>query len=212
VKSFRVAVLAIATALVLAGCASNQSAGELDIASTLSVTETRVAAEPTFVDQQIIDSANLDPCPQGVPRPDAAVPGLPAVTLNCLDGESEVDLSTLRGTPMVVNVWSSWCPPCVAEMPLLQQAATDLGDEVQFLGVNMQDDRESALLMLIGMGVTFPSVEDQRGDARGPLLVPGPPVTYFVTSDGVLMGRWDGQIEDRDQLSSMLAEYLGVTW
>jgi hypothetical protein len=97
-------------------------------------------------------------------------------------------------------------------MPLLEQAATELVDQVQFLGINIQDDRESALLMLTDMWVTFPSVEDRRGDTRAPLLIPGPPVTYFVTADGVIAGRWDGQIEDRDQLSNMMAQYLGVTW
>ena len=206
------AAFAIAPALVLVGCASNQTAGELITESNSPVSETRATVESQFVDQSIIDTANLDPCPEGDPRPDAAIPGLPSLNLNCLDGVGAVDLASLRGVPLVVNVWASWCPPCIAEMPLLEQAATELVDQVQFLGINIQDDRESALLMLTDMGVTFPSVEDRRGDTRAPLLIPGPPVTYFVTADGVIAGRWDGQIEDRDQLSNMMAQYLGVTW
>ena len=206
------AALVIAPALMLVGCASDQTAGELITESSSPTSESRATVESQFVDQTIIDSANLDPCPEGDPQPDAAIPGLPSLNLNCLDGVGAVDLASLRGVPLVVNVWASWCPPCVAEMPLLEQAATDLVNQVQFLGINIQDDRESALLMLTDMGVSFPSVEDRRGDTRAPLLIPGPPVTYFVTADGVIAGRWDGQIQDRDQLSDLIAEYLGVTW
>ncbi len=207
-----IAGVAIASACVLSGCGSNQTAGELVPQSTATVPDNQVVMESQIVDQSIIESANLAQCPEGVASPDAAIPGLPSLTFNCLDGERQVDLSTLRGIPMVVNVWASWCPPCIAEMPLLEQAASDLIKQVQFLGINLQDDRESALLMLTDLGVTFPSVEDRRGDSRAPLLIPGPPVTYFVSADGILEGRWDGQIQDRDQLADMLAKYLGVTW
>lgn len=203
----------IATAVVLTGCASAETAGDLVDVST--ETMSAIAPEVTGmqdVDPQLITAANLDPCPEGVFAPDAAIPGLPTLTLNCLDGTSAIDLSAVRGIPMVVNVWASWCPPCIAEMPLLAQAARDLTDQVQFLGINIEDDRSSALQLLADMGVTFPSVEDRSGDTRAPLTIPGPPVTYFVRADGVIAGRWDGQIQGEEQLTSLLQEYLGITW
>lgn len=201
------------TAAILTGCASTETAG--DLVSTPTDSTSAVAPEVTSmqeVDPQLIAAANLDPCPTGVFAPDAAIPGLPTLTLNCLDGISALDLSTIRGVPMVVNVWASWCPPCIAEMPLLARAARDLTDQVQFLGINLEDDRSAALQLLADMGVTFPSVEDRSGDTRAPLTIPGPPVTYFIRGDGVIAGRWDGQIPDEEQLSSLLQDYLGVTW
>lgn len=166
----------IATAVVLAGCASAETAG--DLVEVSAETTSAIAPEVTSmqdVDPQLITAANLDPCPEGVFAPDAAIPGLPTLTLNCLDGTSAIDLSAVRGIPIVVNVWASWCPPCIAEMPLLAQAARDLTDQVQFLGINIEDDRSSALQLLADMGVTFPSVEDRSGDTRAPLTIPGPP-------------------------------------
>lgn len=207
------AVGIIATALVLTGCAGTETAGDL-IEESTSITNavTPEVTDMQEVDPQLITAANLDPCPEGVFAPDAAIPGLPTLTLNCLDGSSAIDLSTIRGMPIVVNVWASWCPPCIAEMPLLAQAANDLSDQVQFLGINIQDDRSSALQLLTDMGVTFPSVEDRGGSTRAPLTIPGPPVTYFVRADGVIAGRWDGEIVGREQLSALMQEYLGITW
>lgn len=203
----------IAMTVVLTGCSGTETAGDLVEVSPTAVSA--IAPEVTDmqeVDPALITAANLDPCPEGVFAPDAAIPGLPTLTLNCLDGTTALDLSTARGVPMVVNVWASWCPPCIAEMPLLARAANDLADQVQFLGINIEDDRSSALQLLAEIGVTFPSVEDRGGDTRAPLTIPGPPVTYFVRADGVITGRWDGQIQGEEQLSGFLQEYLGITW
>lgn len=206
------APVGLGLALFLSGCASNETAGELapEVATS---TELQVPArEIQDVDQTLIDAANLDPCPSEVESPDAAIPGLPRLRLNCLDGQSLLDLSAARGVPMVVNVWASWCPPCIAEMPLLEQASEELKGQVQFLGINYQDDREAALQLLADLDVNFASVEDRAGDTRASLSIPGPPVTYFVQPNGVIVGRWDGQIQSRDDFSVMLQEYLGITW
>lgn len=218
--------LCVASSIVIAGCASSETAGELVLetsASDIDPTESNptesnpiesneAATDVLEVDPELIALAGLEPCPDGVSAPDAAVPGLPTLVLNCLDGGGPIDLSELRGSPMVVNVWASWCPPCIAEMPLLARASNDLSGQVQFLGINLQDDRTAALQLLTDMRVTFPSVEDRAGETRAPLTVPGPPVTFFVRPDGVIAGRWDGQIQSEEQFASMLQEYLGITW
>lgn len=209
-KKARWSIAVIGLTLTLSACAGNQTAGEL--APEVEVTTQAAAPETSNVDQSLIDAADLDPCPEGIKAPDAAIPGLPAVTLTCLDGQSILDLSTARGVPMVVNVWASWCPPCIAEMPLLEQAAEELKGQVQFLGINYQDDKEAALQLLAALDVNFPSVEDRAGDTRAPLAIPGPPVTYFVQPNGVITGRWDGQIQSREDFAVMLEEYLGITW
>lgn len=209
-KVIRIAVVGLCAFLILSSCASNETAGELVPEVGSSVAD--LAPEIQDVDQGLIEAAQLDPCPTGVASPDAAIPGLPQLALNCLDGQSILDLSTARGVPMVVNVWASWCPPCIAEMPLLEQAAEELQGQVQFLGINLQDDREAALQLLADLDVNFASVEDRAGDTRASLSIPGPPVTYFVQPNGVIVGRWDGQIQSREDFGLMLQEYLGITW
>lgn len=162
-------------------------------------------------------AAQLQPCPESDPdivplEPVGALGGgLPALTLECLDDGPAVTLSGLRGTPMIVNVWASWCPPCIAEMPVLQQAATELGGEVLVLGIDLTDRAGAALDLLTTLGVTFPSVVDEPGAVRAPLLIPGPPVTFFVDADGRIAGRHDGAITDGPALARLLESSLGIT-
>lgn len=177
-------------------------------------------AEPTAIEapvrdpamQQLVDRAGLVPCPVGVENPDAAIPGLPNVELPCLGDGPPVNLSTLRGIPLVVNVWASWCPPCIEEMPILAQAARELEGTVSFIGIDYQDDPARGLELLTSMGVEFPSVIDTDALVRAPLAIPGPPVTYFVTPEGVIAGRWDGSITSEKALAILLEKFLGVTW
>lgn len=162
--------------------------------------------------QQLVDQAGLTPCPVGVENPDAAIPGLPNIELPCLGDGPPVNLSTLRGMPLVVNVWASWCPPCIEEMPILAQAARELEGVVSFIGIDYQDDPARGLELLTDMGVDFPSVFDPDALVRAPLRIPGPPVTYFVTPEGVIAGRWDGSITSEQALATLIETYLGVTW
>src|SRR3546814_15245519 len=66
----------------------------------------------------------------------------------------------LSGAPVVVNIWASWCGPCRAEMPLLEQAASDYEGRVTFVGLASKDDRSSALSFLDDVGVTYPNPFD----------------------------------------------------
>ena len=100
--------------------------------------------------------------------------GLPAVTLPCLGGGSDVDLSTLRG-PMVVNLWASWCGPCRTEMPILQGFAEEYDGRVAVLGVDYQDVQpEAALELARDSGVTYPLLADPQADAQRRVTVPCP--------------------------------------
>ena len=158
----------------------------------------------------LINEAGLDPCPPSDPNADAAIPGLPALTFRCLGHGPDVDLSKLRGKPLVVNVWASWCPPCIAEMPILAAAASELRGDVQFLGVDIQDRDSSALQMMADFEADFPSVVDQAGTIRGALAISGPPVTFFVDERGVIVGRHDGALPGTEYFNALLREYLGI--
>ncbi len=208
-------VLGIAAALMLSGCSAGEESASAVGAPSTATTKESASSAPTPRDptmQALVDQAGLEPCPVGVANPDAAIPGLPNIEFSCLGDGPPVNLSALRGTPLVVNVWASWCPPCIEEMPILARAARDLDGVVSFIGIDYQDDAARGLELLAAMGVGFPSVIDEEAQVRGPLAIPGPPVTFFVTPEGTIAGRWDGSITSDAALATLLDSYLGVTW
>jgi cytochrome c biogenesis protein CcmG, thiol:disulfide interchange protein DsbE len=69
-------------------------------------------------------------------------------------------LRGLRGHPVVVNKWASWCPPCRAEFPYFQRLSVELGREVAFIGVDSRDDPEPAREFLAEFPVSYPTYED----------------------------------------------------
>lgn len=94
-------------------------------------------------------------------------------------------LAELRGHPVVVNVWGSWCGPCRAEFPVFQRAAARNGKRVAFLGIDSQDNEDEAREFLGEFPVPYPSYVDPRGNVAasvdaGPQL----PYTVFVDREG----------------------------
>jgi thiol-disulfide isomerase/thioredoxin len=103
-------------------------------------------------------------------------------------------LTQLRGTPVVVNVWASWCGPCQAEAPLLQGAVERHGDRVQFVGIDILDTIGGAHGFIDEHDLTYPSLFDPRGAIRDALGMIGQPVTVFYDADGTVVSTWPGQL------------------
>lgn len=130
-----------------------------------------------------------------------------------LDGEP-FDVRDYRGEVVVVNVWGSWCPPCIAEAPALQAvwAATEaLG--VQFVGIDTQDNEAAARAHENRFGVTYPSIDDDGGRVllalRGSLPPKAIPSTIVLDRSGRLSARVLGQVRAstlRALVSDALAE------
>ncbi|HXF73593.1 MAG TPA: TlpA disulfide reductase family protein [Actinomycetota bacterium] len=109
----------------------------------------------------------------------------------------EALLGELRGTPVVVNVWGSWCTPCRSEAPLLARAHAEHGREVQFLGVDILDSRTSARRFIDEFGWRFPSVFDPSGAIRDALGLLGQPGTVFYDRGGEPVLTWQGPLDAR---------------
>lgn len=103
-------------------------------------------------------------------------------------------LEQLVGTPVVVNVWGSWCDPCRDEARDLVEAHERHGREVQFLGIDILDARESARAFQRRYAVTYPSVFDPPGRIRDGLGLLGQPATLFYDRSGTLVSTWTGAI------------------
>jgi cytochrome c biogenesis protein CcmG/thiol:disulfide interchange protein DsbE len=105
-------------------------------------------------------------------------------------------LGQLEGTPVLVNFWGEWCPPCREEMPRLVAAHEEWGDRVQFVGVDILDSRGAARSFMDEFGMTFPSVFDPPDAIKTSLGLFGQPVTAFYRPDGSLEFAWTGPISE----------------
>ncbi len=133
-----------------------------------------------------------------VPAPSDPQSELPAKRLPCLTKGPSVDLSLVRGKPVLVNLWASWCGPCRKEMPILQAAYTRYGQRIQFVGVDTSDDAEVAAPFLAKVGVTYPQLADSDAALLKHLRIPGLPVTLIIGEDGSVVERHIGAFEARD--------------
>ncbi len=116
----------------------------------------------------------------------------------------------LLGAPLVVNFWATWCAPCIAEMPDLQQVSEEVAGQATFLGVNYRDpDREAARAFIAELGITYELAADPAGDFLTAVGGLGMPTTLLVDPDGTIVYRHTGLL-DAEQLHGLLARYLDV--
>ncbi len=99
--------------------------------------------------------------------------------------------------PAVVNVWASWCLPCRAEAPLLQQAHAEFGDRIEFIGIDYDDSQLGARLFLDEFDLPFSHYFDQPGEIIAALGGFGVPRTYFFAGDGELVKTHNGVIDEQ---------------
>ena len=92
----------------------------------------------------------------------------------------------LRSTPVIVNVWASWCAPCRTETPLLERTWEAHGDEVMILGVASKDVPANSLDFMDEFDVGYPNIFDSSGEIRSRLGLRGFPTTYVFGADGQL--------------------------
>ena len=130
---------------------------------------------------------------------DLAAPVDPAPLLDVefvtFDGET-LSLADLRGRPVVVNFWASWCPACIAEMPGFEAVHQQFGDDVVFVGFAIQDDRKSSDQLAAETGVTYTLVEDPLGDFFKAYDGIAMPTTVFLTREGEVSEKWSGVLTE----------------
>jgi cytochrome c biogenesis protein CcmG, thiol:disulfide interchange protein DsbE len=144
----------------------------------------------------------------GSPAPLAALHGRANALLPI--GGLEAQIRALRGFPIVLNVWGSWCNPCREEFPVLQRVAASEGRRVAFIGVATQDSKENAGAFLRKHPVSYPSFMDFDGKVADGYGVIGAPATIFFDRRGRRAYFHQGKYETDADLEADIRRYAGA--
>ncbi len=132
----------------------------------------------------------------------------PAFTLPAVGTRAPVSLASLKGKPVVINFWATWCVPCYEEHAVLQAAARQAGGGVQFVGVIYEDDERQVGDFLTRQGKEYPSLMDDDGKTAMSYGVYGVPETFFVDAQGRIAAKYTGPLS-ADTLAENLAKARG---
>jgi thiol-disulfide isomerase/thioredoxin len=114
----------------------------------------------------------------------------------------------LKGRPIVVNKWASWCGPCRSEFPIFQHVASSFGKRVAFLGVNANDNDNAARNFLRSEALPYPSYSDRNLAISGKLgIVAIFPTTVFLDAGGKRQYIHQGYYTSTDQLAADIRRY-----
>ena len=173
--------------LLLAGCSADRTSGPGDdVTAALRAQQEQLSSQAL----RTLDSRTCDTLPETTTFQE-----MPAVELACLGSGPARPVNAGDGRPTVVNLWASWCAPCVREMPLLQSTAQRAGNGVRFVGIATQDDRASGAALLEATGVRYDQYDDPDGAVRSAVRAVGLPVTLVYDAEGREIGRRLGEIK-----------------
>jgi cytochrome c biogenesis protein CcmG/thiol:disulfide interchange protein DsbE len=133
----------------------------------------------------------------------------PAQLARALD-DGTVSLDELRGIPVVLNFWASWCIPCREEAPVLAASARAHFGEVVLLGIDVQDLRGDALGFLREFDVPYVSLRDGDDDTFNAYGLTGVPETYFVDGEGRIVAHIPGAVT-RETLETGIAKLMAAS-
>jgi cytochrome c biogenesis protein CcmG/thiol:disulfide interchange protein DsbE len=162
--------------------------------------------------------SELTPEQARAPLPEGSPPALVAIrdeANELLEGGRdayEQRLDELRGTPVVVNKWASWCGPCRLEFPYFQALAAERGDEIAFLGIDGNDSEDSARQFLGELPLPYPSYLDPDLEIADTLDGPSKafPATAFYDRSGELVHTKFGDYKSADELAADVDRYTGA--
>lgn len=132
----------------------------------------------------------------GVPEGELSV--APDFTVYDLEGNAW-KLSDFQGKPVILNFWATWCGPCKEELPELQAAWEEYGNQIHFLIVDLADGKkdtvETASAYLADNGYTFPAYYDTALEAEQAYAINAVPVTYFIDAEGFFVAYQLGSMD-----------------
>jgi len=130
----------------------------------------------------------------------------PPFALKAVGSGETIDLESLRGKPVILNFWATWCGPCYEEHPTLVANARALPN-VQFVGVVFNDEENKIMRFLAERGTAYPTLLDANGKTAIAYGVGGVPETYFINPAGTIVAKYAGPLST-EELQANLAKAL----
>lgn len=131
----------------------------------------------------------------------------PDFELQTIEGKS-YKLSDLKGKPVMINFFATWCPPCRAEMPALQEAFAEYEAEgFIILAVNLNESDVAIRSFIERYNLTFPIIVDKQDKVSKAYDIVPLPTSYFVDRNGIVQGKWTGEIR-KEQLRALIKKIL----
>jgi thiol-disulfide isomerase/thioredoxin len=142
---------------------------------------------------------------------DAPLPA-PALTIATRSGEAK-ELADFKGAVVLVNLWATWCVPCVEEMPSLDRLQAKLGDTLKILAIS--EDRRGAEVVdpfLAKLGIKNLAIYlDPKSAALNEFAVQGLPTSFLINRDGMILGQLEGAAKwDEEPMLSLLQRYIAA--
>lgn len=134
--------------------------------------------------------------------PPATGKPIPEFNLSTLQG-IEMRSADLKGQPVVINFWATWCGPCREEMPLLERTARALQGKAVFLAINDNEDPQLVREFAQTNGLSFPILMDPGGTITSRFYVQSYPTTFFIDGEGILRVEHIGQMDE-----TLMYQYL----
>jgi cytochrome c biogenesis protein CcmG/thiol:disulfide interchange protein DsbE len=130
----------------------------------------------------------------------------PPFALKAVGTGEMLDIEKLRGKPVILNFWATWCGPCYEEHPTLVANARTLPD-VQFVGVVFNDDEDKIMRFLAERGTAYPTLLDAQGKTAIAYGVGGVPETFFINPAGKIVAKFVGPLSTAE-LQANLAKAM----
>jgi DsbE subfamily thiol:disulfide oxidoreductase len=130
----------------------------------------------------------------------------PEFQLNTLDGQP-VSLSDLKGKPVLINFWASWCRPCCEEMPYLQQIYDEWQERgLMLLAINIGDNLSQVAEFMQSQGLSLPVLLDTEGKVAEQYGIRGIPTSFFIDKDGIIKEMRVGAFQSKAEIESSLSK------
>ena len=139
------------------------------------------------------------------PENDAIAPYFTDETLQ----REQISLAALRGQPVILNFWATWCGPCLVELPLLQELYEEYREDgLRIIGVNMGEDAAYLREWVATEGLTFDMIVDEYGQLTQLYRLRGNPSTFMIAADGTITRIIYGPA-DENSLRTVIAAWTG---
>ncbi|RXT08002.1 TlpA disulfide reductase family protein [Ammoniphilus sp. CFH 90114] len=130
----------------------------------------------------------------------------PIFQLGSVEGE-EISLENYKGKPVILNFWTTWCPPCKEEMPVLQRIHDQYKDQLSIVGVNLtyQDDRKEVRKFLEDHQITYDIGLDKLGEITKLYQVQALPTLFLIDGKGQIVRQYTGALSEQQLLEEIQA-------